>query len=298
MLEIGTGTGLTGALLAELAGPSGHVVSVDIDPALTRRAAALHAERHAGNITLVTGDGNRGAPGHGPFDVIIAWATPAVIPRAWLDQARPGTVICTPVYYAQTARSTAHIRAAVTAARRLAGITLGTASYADMGKTINTSLTVPMFYIDATRDCGANPAWISVAWRNRHPGHDPGQVLALLTAPGHREPRDLAPDPGEHRQAWRGFRAWYAARDNDASLTSHGTPDGGNATGFSSASDAAVLTDTGTIIASTPTSPALARLRGHLRDWDTAGRPGLSHLTATAEDSNDALAIRLALPAR
>jgi hypothetical protein len=66
VLEIGTGTGLTGALLAELAGPSGHVVSVDIDPALTRRAGELHAERRVRNITLVTGDGNKGAAGHGP----------------------------------------------------------------------------------------------------------------------------------------------------------------------------------------------------------------------------------------
>jgi protein-L-isoaspartate O-methyltransferase len=56
VLEIGTGTGLTGALLAELTGPSGHVVSADIDPALTRRVGELHAERHVRNITLVTGD--------------------------------------------------------------------------------------------------------------------------------------------------------------------------------------------------------------------------------------------------
>lgn len=62
VLEIGTGTGLTGALLAELTGLSGHVVSMDIDPALTSRAAELHAERRVRNITLVTGDGNHGAP--------------------------------------------------------------------------------------------------------------------------------------------------------------------------------------------------------------------------------------------
>lgn len=55
VLEIGTGTGLTGALLAELAGPSVRVVSVDIDPARTRRADELHAERHVRNFALVTG---------------------------------------------------------------------------------------------------------------------------------------------------------------------------------------------------------------------------------------------------
>lgn len=201
VLEIGTGTGLTGALIAGLTGPSGHVVSVDIDPALTSRAAELHAERGVRNITLVTGDGTQGAPGHGPFDMIMAWATPTVIPRAWLDQAKPGTVICTPVYVAETARTTAHVRATVTAGRSLAGITLGAASYVDMGAEINTNFNVPMFYIDATRDDGGHPAWISVAWRGRHPGHDPRRSLEILSAAGHREPgnsRRTRRDTGRH----------------------------------------------------------------------------------------------------
>jgi protein-L-isoaspartate(D-aspartate) O-methyltransferase len=298
VLELGTGTGLTGALLAELAGPSGHVVSVDIDPALTRRAAKLHAERNVGNVTLITGDGNQGAPGRGPFDVIIAWATPAVIPRAWLDQAKPGAVICTPVYIAETAKSTAHVRATVTATRNLTGITLGAASYVDMGGEVNTNLRMPMFYIDATRDCGGRPSWISVAWRGRHPGHDPLQPLAMLSEPGHREPCSLASDTAEQRQAWRDFRTWSAARDGGTNLTSHGTPDGDTAIGFSSGNNAAVLTDTGTIIASTATSPALSKLRDHLHDWDNAGRPGLSTLIARAENRDDGLAVRLALPSR
>lgn len=294
VLEIGAGTGLTGALLAALTGPSGHVVSVDIDPALTSRAAKLHAERGVRNITLVTGDGNQGAPGYGPFDMIMAWATPIVIPRAWLDQAKPDTVICTPVYVAETARTTAHVRATVTAGRSLAGITLGSASYVDMGAEINTNFNVPMFYIDATRDDGGHPAWISVAWRGRHPGHDPRRSLEILSAAGHREPWNLAPDQAGHRQAWRDFRAYCAARDSGTNLTSHGTADGGNAIGFSSGSNAAVLTDTGTILAGTEASPALAKLRDRLGDWDNAGRPGLSELMGTGQSRDDGVAIRLA----
>jgi protein-L-isoaspartate(D-aspartate) O-methyltransferase len=271
---------------------------VDIDPDLTRRAAELHAERHVGNITLVTGDGNKGAPGHGPFDVIVAWATPALIPRAWLDQARPGARICTPVYFAETARSSAHVCATVTASRSLAGITLGTASYVDMGGEINTNFKVPMFYIDAARDTSGQPAWISVAWRGRHPGHDPRLSLEMLTEPGYRESRNLGPDAVGHRQAWRDFRAYCAVRDNGTNLTSHGTPDGDNAIGFSSGNNAAVLTDTGTIIANTAASPALAKLRDHLHDWGNAGRPGLSTLIATAQNKDAGLAVRLALPSR
>jgi protein-L-isoaspartate(D-aspartate) O-methyltransferase len=297
VLEIGTGTGLTGALLAELAGPSGRVVSVDIDPALIRRARELHAERNVRNITLVTGDGNKGAPGYGPFDVIIAWATPAVIPRAWLNQARPGTRICTPVYFAETARSSAHVCATVTTSGGLANITLGTASYVDMGGQINTSFKVPMFYIDAVRDCRGEPTWISVAWRGRHVGHDPRRALEILAEPGYREPWTLAPGMAGLRQAWRDFRAYCAARDHGSNLTSHGTADGDNAIGFSSGNNAAVLTDSGTILANAAASPALAKLRDRLEDWDDARRPGLADLMPTTVDRQDGAAVRLTLPA-
>jgi protein-L-isoaspartate(D-aspartate) O-methyltransferase len=298
VLEIGTGTGLTGALLAKLAGACGHVVSVDIDAGLIRRAAELHAERGVRNVTLVTGDGVKGGPGYGPYDVIIAWATPAVIPQAWLDQARPGATICSPVYIASTSRTSAHVRGTVTAGRRLTGISLGAASYVDMGGTVNEDLRVPMLFVDAVRDCGDQPSWISVAWRGRHPGHDPRRALEMLTEPGHREPRSLASDPAGRRQAWRDFRAYCAALDHGSNLTSHGTADGDNAIGFSSGNNAAVLTDAGTILASTDTSPALAKLRDRLGNWDSAGRPGLTDLMATTDTGEDGEVVRLALPAR
>lgn len=205
--------------------------------------------------------------------MIIAWATPTIIPRAWLDQAKPGTVICTPVYYAETAKSTAHVRATVTAARNLTGITLGGASYVDMGAEVNSNLGMPMFYIDATRDCGGKPSWISVAWRGRHPGHNPLQPLTMLSEPGHREPCGLASDTREQRRAWRDFRTWCTARDGGTNLTTYGIPDGDTAIGFSSGNNAAVLADTGTIIASTPASPALVKLLDHLHDLNNADRP-------------------------
>lgn len=96
VMEIGTGTGYTGALLAERVGPDGYVVSIDIDPSLTDRAGKLHAERGVSNITLVTADGHQGAAEHGPYDVIIGWATPTHIPAAWVEQCAPGGRIATP----------------------------------------------------------------------------------------------------------------------------------------------------------------------------------------------------------
>src|SRR5690606_7199897 len=119
--------GLTGALLAELVGPHGHVVSIDIDPALTERARVLHAERCVGNLTLLTRDGHLGAAEYGPFDAVVAWCTPTHIPRTWVEQTVPGGVISTPVYLAEVARVVGHIRVTVTDTGSLADPMLGQA---------------------------------------------------------------------------------------------------------------------------------------------------------------------------
>lgn len=160
-----------------------------------------------------------------------------------------------------TSRASAHVCGTVTAGRSLTDISLGTASYVDMGGGINTDFRVPMLFVEATGDHDGRPAWISVAWRDRVPGHDPRRMLIEA---GHRESRKLQGD-------WRDFRAYCAALDHDTNLTSHGTQDG-NAIGYSSGNNAAVLTDDGGI------------------------RPGLDSLTAATEAADDGVAVRLTLP--
>lgn len=185
---VGTGTGLIGALLAELVGPTGHVVSVDIDPFLTDRAGKLHAERGVINLTLVTGDGRAGAAGYGRFDAILAWATPTHIPISWIEQCQIGAVISTPIYIAPIARGVGHLTATVTADQALTDPRLGVAVYVDMGAVVNTNLGLPIFYLDAHADLrDGGVAWLSVAWRDQIDGHDPADALALLTQPAHSE---------------------------------------------------------------------------------------------------------------
>ncbi|WP_255308282.1 methyltransferase domain-containing protein [Streptomyces marincola] len=88
VLEIGTGTGWTAALLAHRLG-AGHVTSVEIDPRVARAAGS--ALRRAGLHTrLVVGDGALGAPGHAPFDRIVVTCGMRRVPSAWLRQLRPG----------------------------------------------------------------------------------------------------------------------------------------------------------------------------------------------------------------
>jgi protein-L-isoaspartate(D-aspartate) O-methyltransferase len=302
VLEIGTGTGLTGALIADLVGPDGHVVSVDIDPALIQRADDLHAERGVRNITLTAGDGHLGAPGHGPFDVIVAWCTPVRVPDAWTAQAAPGAVICTPVYIAEVARAVGHARMQVTADSGLAGPRLGTAVYVDMAGEINTSLGTPMHYIDAqARSGNSDLAWISVAWRGHCPGHDPAAALAMLREPGHCDTVPLGEDDQERALAWRDFRAYSAARDAAhpfSTLTSYGTAGTvwESGIGFSSGRNAAALMADGTLRANTATSPALAKLRDYWDGWEQASRPGLDDLVPVLSPHRAGWQVRTALP--
>jgi SAM-dependent methyltransferase len=95
VLEIGTGTGYNAALLAHRLGDDGLVTTIDLEPEITE-SARRHLEAAGHRPVVVTGDGARGVPGRAPFDRIIATCTLPSVPRAWLDQCRPGARVLTP----------------------------------------------------------------------------------------------------------------------------------------------------------------------------------------------------------
>lgn len=94
VLEIGTGTGWTAAMIATRTGDD-HVVSVEIDPAV---AAAAEANLKSAGCEplLLVGDGALGAPDHAPYDRIHVTCGIRDIPYAWIEQTRPGGVIVAP----------------------------------------------------------------------------------------------------------------------------------------------------------------------------------------------------------
>ncbi|MCK2214810.1 methyltransferase domain-containing protein [Actinomadura sp. ATCC 31491] len=292
VLEIGTGTGYTGALLAQLVGPAGLVVSVDVDGRLVERARRLHAERRC-PVTVVCGDGHDGVPDHAPYDLVIGWCAPALLPDAWLKQTRPGGIVSTPVYVAPAARAVGHVRAEVTGDGGLTGVRLATASYVDMGDAANVTLGAPLLHLDAT--CG--PSYVSVAWRGRA-GGEPAAALALLDRPGHAEPHPVGLHGEQAAAAWhtralrrrprpraRRGRVQHGAaarrRESASASPAAGTPPWSPAPGAAGRH---------------PGSAALAALREHLRAWDAAGRPGLDRLAAEVTPADGGRRVQVTLP--
>ncbi|MGH3342695.1 MAG: methyltransferase domain-containing protein [Carbonactinosporaceae bacterium] len=94
VLEVGTGTGWTAALLSWRVGEQG-VTSIEVDAALSEQAASnISASGHA--VRRVVGDGTDGYPEGAPYDRVQATCAVASVPYAWVHQTRPGGVIVVP----------------------------------------------------------------------------------------------------------------------------------------------------------------------------------------------------------
>lgn len=96
VLEIGTGSGYSAALLSYLVGITGRVTSVDIVPELVNRARKLFEQQKISNVNVTEGDG-RWISSETPFDRIVAWATAEVLPSNWIDGLTEGGVLVAPI---------------------------------------------------------------------------------------------------------------------------------------------------------------------------------------------------------
>jgi protein-L-isoaspartate O-methyltransferase len=66
VFEAGAGTGWNAALLATLAGSSGHVATIDIDPEISAQAAANLERAGFPGVRVATGDAGLGVPEDAP----------------------------------------------------------------------------------------------------------------------------------------------------------------------------------------------------------------------------------------
>ena len=97
ILEIGTGSGYSTALLATIVGDAGTITSIDIDNNMVQRASLLLRQNGYTNVHVHLGDGRMGYPDGAPYHRMIAWASVEdEAPAPLVDQLMTGGMIVCP----------------------------------------------------------------------------------------------------------------------------------------------------------------------------------------------------------
>ena len=100
ILDVGSGSGWTTALLAELVGEMGKVVAVELIPELKTFGESNVGKYDfikRGIAQFICGDGSKGCEKQAPFDKILASASAKEIPNAWKEQLKIGGRIVAPI---------------------------------------------------------------------------------------------------------------------------------------------------------------------------------------------------------
>jgi protein-L-isoaspartate(D-aspartate) O-methyltransferase len=98
VLDVGSGSGWTTALLAQLTGPEGRVIGVELEPELVEFGAANLARSGAVGAEIRQAErGVLGLPTEGPFDRILVSAEPVTLPQELVDQVADGGRMVIPV---------------------------------------------------------------------------------------------------------------------------------------------------------------------------------------------------------
>jgi protein-L-isoaspartate(D-aspartate) O-methyltransferase len=107
VLEIGTGSGYSAAVLSHLAD---HVVSIERVPQLGEWARERLDELGIRNVEVIVGDGSRGYPDRAPYDAIAVHAASPEPPHSLLSQLAPGGRLVVPIAADSADLLTAFIR--------------------------------------------------------------------------------------------------------------------------------------------------------------------------------------------
>jgi protein-L-isoaspartate(D-aspartate) O-methyltransferase len=98
VLDVGSGSGWTTALLAHLVGPGGEVIGVEIEPSLVRFGQRnLAATGQPWARIHRAAPGVLGLPDEAPYDRILVSAEPSRLPQELVDQLAEGGRLVIPV---------------------------------------------------------------------------------------------------------------------------------------------------------------------------------------------------------
>jgi protein-L-isoaspartate(D-aspartate) O-methyltransferase len=94
VLEIGTGSGFTAAVMAKLAA---RVLTVERFRSLAAEARKRMEALGVTNVTVKHADGSNGSVAEGPYDRIVVWAAFESLPRIFVDQLATNGVMVAPI---------------------------------------------------------------------------------------------------------------------------------------------------------------------------------------------------------
>jgi len=97
ILEVGAGSGYQAALIAEIIGRSGRIITTDRIKELVIFARNNLKKTGYNNITVVEYDGSQGYEKEAPYDRIIVTASAPEIPEALINQLKKGGKLVIPV---------------------------------------------------------------------------------------------------------------------------------------------------------------------------------------------------------
>jgi protein-L-isoaspartate(D-aspartate) O-methyltransferase len=103
VLDVGSGSGWSTALLAHIVGENGKVTAVERIPELYdfgKKNIDKFGYVGMGRVKCVLGDGSDGYPGGAPYDRILVSASAEEIPRALKEQLKIGGKMVIPIYNA------------------------------------------------------------------------------------------------------------------------------------------------------------------------------------------------------
>jgi protein-L-isoaspartate(D-aspartate) O-methyltransferase len=100
ILDIGSGSGWTSALLGEIVGERGKIIAIEIIPELKefgKKNAAKYSFVEKKIVSFLSRDGSKGYKQEAPFDKILTSASAEKLPGAWKEQLKVGGRIVTPI---------------------------------------------------------------------------------------------------------------------------------------------------------------------------------------------------------